>query len=104
MVTLRNCAGDVITGVPPLFNVADAVLDHAVVFHHTPCFRTMCYRFCGGRVLCVTALADSVKPKRSRRCTRWRRASDFDGAQYRRDIGYRAVRRGGVGRTNAFAG
>jgi phosphoribosylamine--glycine ligase len=46
----------------------------------------------GGRVLCVTALGDSVKMAQQR-------AYDalgsirFDGAQYRRDIGYRAIKR-----------
>ena len=45
----------------------------------------------GGRVLCVTALGDSVKLAQQR-------AYDalagirFDGAQYRGDIGFRAIR------------
>ena len=47
----------------------------------------------GGRVLCVTALGDSVKIAR----TRAYRAVDairFDGMQYRKDIGHRAVKKG----------
>ena len=45
----------------------------------------------GGRVLCVTALGDNVKQAQ-------KRAYDalvgihFDGMQYRRDIGYRAIK------------
>jgi phosphoribosylamine--glycine ligase len=47
----------------------------------------------GGRVLCVTALGDSIKMAR----TRAYGAVDgirFDGAQYRKDIGHRALKRG----------
>ena len=46
----------------------------------------------GGRVLCVTALGDSVKMARARAYA----AVDgirFDGMQYRRDIGHRALKR-----------
>jgi phosphoribosylamine--glycine ligase len=47
----------------------------------------------GGRVLCVTALGDSIKMAR----TRAYGAADrlrFDGMQYRKDIGHRALKRG----------
>jgi phosphoribosylamine--glycine ligase len=46
----------------------------------------------GGRVLCVTALGDSVKMARTRAYA----AVDgirFDGMQYRKDIGHRALKR-----------
>jgi phosphoribosylamine--glycine ligase len=46
----------------------------------------------GGRVLCVTALGDSVKMAR----TRAYEAADairFDGMQYRKDIGHRALKK-----------
>jgi phosphoribosylamine--glycine ligase len=46
----------------------------------------------GGRVLCVTALGDSLRIARSRAYE----AADairFDGMQFRRDIGDRALRR-----------
>jgi phosphoribosylamine--glycine ligase len=46
----------------------------------------------GGRVLCVTALGDSVKMARTRAYA----AADsirFDGLQYRKDIGHRALKR-----------
>jgi len=44
----------------------------------------------GGRVLCVTALGDSVKMAQ-RRAYQALEAIHFDGMQYRRDIGYRAL-------------
>ncbi len=44
----------------------------------------------GGRVLCVTALGDSVKIAQ-RRAYQALEAIHFDGMQYRRDIGYRAL-------------
>ena len=47
-------------------------------------------RTAGGRVLCVTALADSVKQAQVRAYD-VARGIHFDGAQYRRDIGHRAV-------------
>ena len=46
----------------------------------------------GGRVLCVTALGDSVKVARGR-AYQAVAAIRFDGMQYRRDIGQRAVRK-----------
>ena len=45
----------------------------------------------GGRVLCVTALADSVK-QAQQRAYDVARGIHFDGAQYRRDIGHRAIK------------
>lgn len=44
----------------------------------------------GGRVLCVTVLADSVKLAQQRAYEVAARVK-FDGAQYRRDIGFRAL-------------
>ena len=47
----------------------------------------------GGRVLCVTALGDSLKMARSRAYA----AVDeirFDGMQFRKDIGHRALKKG----------
>ena len=46
----------------------------------------------GGRVLCVTALADTVKAAQHR-AYEVLHAISFDGAQYRRDIGHRGIRR-----------
>ena len=46
----------------------------------------------GGRVLCVTALGDSVKMARARAYEAVDRVR-FDGMQFRKDIGYRALKR-----------
>jgi phosphoribosylamine---glycine ligase len=46
----------------------------------------------GGRVLCVTALGDAVRIARTRAYETVDRIR-FDGMQYRRDIGHRAVKR-----------
>ena len=46
----------------------------------------------GGRVLCVTALADSVKMARARAYEAVERIR-FDGMQYRKDIGHRALKK-----------
>ena len=48
----------------------------------------------GGRVLCVTVLADSVK-QAQQRVYDVARGIHFDGAQYRHDIGHRAVKANG---------
>jgi phosphoribosylamine--glycine ligase len=45
----------------------------------------------GGRVLCVTALASSVR-EAQHRAYEVAQAIHFDGAQYRRDIGFRAIK------------
>ena len=46
----------------------------------------------GGRVLCVTALGDSVKQAQTR-AYEMLKPIHFDGAQYRSDIGHRAIKR-----------
>ncbi len=46
----------------------------------------------GGRVLCVTVLADSVKQAQQRANT-LAAGIDFDGRQYRTDIGHRAIKK-----------
>ena len=76
--------GDPIAGLP-----ADS--DDLMVFHAGTAQRDGKTLTAGGRVLCVTALGDSVKLAQQR-------AYDalagirFDGAQYRGDIGFRAIR------------
>jgi phosphoribosylamine--glycine ligase len=77
--------GDVITALP-----ADA--DDAVVFHAGTELLDGQLRVSGGRVLCVTALADSAKLAQQR-AYQVISGIQFDGAQYRRDIGYRAIKR-----------
>ncbi len=76
--------GDPITGLP-----ADA--DDAVVFHAGTQLKDGVVSVTGGRVLCVTVLADSVK-QAQQRAYDVARGIQFDGAQYRRDIGFRALK------------
>jgi phosphoribosylamine---glycine ligase len=77
--------GDLITGLP-------VETGDTMVFHAGTSLSNGATVTAGGRVLCVTALADSVKLAQQR-------AYDvlhgihFDGAQYRRDIGHRAIKR-----------
>jgi phosphoribosylamine---glycine ligase len=47
---------------------------------------------CGGRVLCVTALGDNLRAARSRAYATVERIR-FEGMQYRKDIGHRALRK-----------
>ncbi len=76
--------GDTITGLP-----ADA--DDAVAFHAGTDLKDGVVSVTGGRVLCVTVLADSVK-QAQQRAYDVARNIHFDGAQYRRDIGFRALK------------
>jgi phosphoribosylamine--glycine ligase len=45
----------------------------------------------GGRVLCVTALADSVR-QAQQKAYQVIQGIHFDGMQYRSDIGFRAIK------------
>ena len=80
--------GDPITGLRD----GAALDDDTLVFHAGTVLEDGVVRTAGGRVLCVTALGDSVKIAQSR-------AYDavagihFDGMQFRRDIGFRAIGR-----------
>jgi phosphoribosylamine--glycine ligase len=76
--------GDAITGLP-------AEADDAMVFHAGTALVDGVPRVTGGRVLCVTALADSVKQAQVR-VYDVARSIHFDGMQYRRDIGFRAIK------------
>ena len=80
--------GDVIHGLP---TGDSAVGDDVVVFHAGTTGQDGQTRVNGGRVLCVTALADSVKQAQAR-VAQVIQTLGFDGMQYRRDIGYRAVK------------
>ncbi len=77
--------GDAIGGLP-----ADAA--DAMVFHAGTAATDAAPVTSGGRVLCVTALGDSVKIAQQRAYDVLR-GIHFDGAQYRRDIGHRAIKR-----------
>lgn len=77
--------GDAITGLPKngddfhVFHAGTRMLDAQTVTS-------------GGRVLCVTALGDSIKIAQ-RRAYEIAHQIRFDGCQMRRDIGYRAIER-----------
>mgnify|MGYP000107721239 CR=1 FL=1 len=68
-----------------------AEADDAVVFHAGTQLKDGVVSVTGGRVLCVTVLADSVK-QAQQRAYDVARGIHFEGAQYRRDIGYRAIK------------
>ncbi|MDH3460068.1 MAG: phosphoribosylamine--glycine ligase [Burkholderiaceae bacterium] len=77
--------GHVINGLP-------ADTDDTMVFHAGTVLRDGRLTTSGGRVLCVTALGDSVKTAQH---TVYEAVAGilFNGAQFRRDIGSRAVKR-----------
>jgi phosphoribosylamine--glycine ligase len=77
--------GDAITGIPA--EAADAM-----VFHAGTTLEDGRLVSAGGRVLCVTALGDSVKQAQARAYEALA-GIRFDGAQYRSDIGHRAIKR-----------
>jgi phosphoribosylamine--glycine ligase len=77
--------GDVINGLP-------ADTDDAMVFHAgTIMGDDGKVRTSGGRVLCVTALGDSTKLAQQR-AYEYMRGIEFDGMQFRTDIGWRAIK------------
>ena len=77
--------GDLISGLP-------AEADDAMVFHAGSQLDAEGKpRTSGGRVLCVTALGDSVR-QAQQRAYDVARGIHFDGMQYRRDIGHRAIK------------
>jgi phosphoribosylamine---glycine ligase len=79
---LQPRKGDAIKGLPA--DTADAMVFHAGTAKGPVT--------AGGRVLCVTALGDSVK-QAQQRAYDVLRGIHFEGAQYRRDIGHRAIKR-----------
>ena len=76
--------GDAITALP-----ADAADLH--VFHAGTTAQDGTLRSSGGRVLCVTALADSVRQAQQRALEAVRQVQ-MDGAIWRNDIGHRAIK------------
>ena len=75
--------GDTITGIPA------SQLD-CVVFHAGTALKDDTLQTSGGRVLCITALADNVRATQQRAYDVVK-SINFDGAQYRTDIGWRAL-------------
>ena len=82
--------GDAVTGIPKGADFTDDAAD-AAVFHAGTTLQDGTLRVSGGRVLCVTALGDSVKQAQHRA---YEVVGDiaFEGMQYRRDIGHRAIK------------
>ncbi|MEO7401079.1 MAG: phosphoribosylamine--glycine ligase [Polaromonas sp.] len=76
--------GDVIHGLP-------LAAEDEVVFHAGTQKQGGSTITSGGRVLCVTALGSTVKAAQQR-AYEVARGIGFDGAQYRKDIGYRAIK------------
>lgn len=76
--------GDIISGLP-------AESETAVVFHAGSTLENGQLQTSGGRVLCVTALGDTVKAAQALAYDAIA-SVHFDGMQFRRDIGHRAVR------------
>jgi phosphoribosylamine--glycine ligase len=76
--------GGVITGVPK-----DG--DDTAVFHAGTTLTEGRLTVSGGRVLCVTALADSVR-QAQQRAYQVAQGIHFEGMQYRTDIGFRAIK------------
>jgi phosphoribosylamine--glycine ligase len=81
---LQPRKGDLITGLPK-------EEDDVVVFHAGTTRKDGQLLTAGGRVLCVTALADNVK-QAQHRVYEVALGIHFDGMQYRKDIGHRAAR------------
>jgi len=76
--------GDAITALP-------AGTPELQVFHAGTTLQDGRLHTSGGRVLCVTALGDSVKLAQQRALEGVRQVQ-FDGAQWRNDIGHRAIK------------
>ena len=75
--------GDTITGIPP--EASDCMVFHAGTTLNNKILQTS-----GGRVLCVTALDDTVRATQKRAYDVVHQIQ-FNGAQYRNDIGWRAL-------------
>jgi phosphoribosylamine--glycine ligase len=78
-------SGDVISGLP-----TDS--DDAMVFHAATKMNDTHVVTSGGRVLCVCALGGTLKLAQQKAYDALHHIQ-FDGMQFRRDIGYRAIQR-----------
>ncbi|MDP3621440.1 MAG: phosphoribosylamine--glycine ligase [Polynucleobacter sp.] len=76
--------GDVISGIPE-------DTDSAITFHAGTAIVGGELQTAGGRVLCVVGLADTVRGAQNEAYQTIQQIQ-FDGMQYRRDIGYRALK------------
>jgi phosphoribosylamine--glycine ligase len=80
-----SSSGDVISGLP-----ADG--EDAMVFHAATKLEGSHVVTSGGRVLCVCALGGTLKLAQQKAYDALNHIQ-FDGMQFRRDIGYRAIQR-----------
>jgi phosphoribosylamine--glycine ligase len=78
--------GDVIEGLPP----ANALGEDVHVFHAGTAERDGQVLTAGGRVLCVTALGENVRLAQ-KRAYEAVAGIHWDGMQFRKDIGHRAL-------------
>lgn len=76
--------GDVISGIAP-------EAEDCMVFHAGTVLEDGVLRTAGGRVLCVTALAGSVR-QAQQRAYQVVQGIEADGMQWRRDIGFKAIK------------
>ncbi len=81
---LQPRKGDAITGIA-------AHTEDCAVFHAGTVLQGDTLLTAGGRVLCVTALADSVR-QAQQKAYQVIKGIQFDGMQYRTDIGYKALK------------
>jgi phosphoribosylamine--glycine ligase len=77
-------AGDVITGIP-------ADTEDQITFHAGTKLQDGKVVTSGGRVMCVVGLADTVRGAQQKAYEAINHIQ-FDGMQYRKDIGYRAIK------------
>lgn len=85
--------GDAITGLPKPGSAPDGTDSvDAMVFHAGTALNDKVLTTSGGRVLCATALGDSVKQAQLH-AYELLKDIRFEGMQYRKDIGYRAIKR-----------
>ena len=80
----KTITGDVIHNIP-------APTDNCVVFHAGTRFNDLVTQTAGGRVLCVTALGEDLAQAQARAYETVDQIK-FEGAQFRRDIGWRALK------------
>ncbi len=82
----KSCKGEVITGID------EATKTGCKVFHAGTVIQNEQVQTNGGRVLCVTALGDSIAQAKEL-AEKGAAQIQFNNMHYRRDIGYRAVAR-----------
>jgi phosphoribosylamine---glycine ligase len=87
----KYASGKPITGLPGANRGDDLSSEDSVVFHSGTAIRNGELVTAGGRVLAVTAVAPDLQTALDKAYAKLATIS-FDGMQYRRDIGYRALR------------